>query len=386
MRAPIGSSQRKTISRPPPPCYPSRVTVQHIKDDAALAELVDRLEDCNVVALDTEFMRERTYQASLCLVQLNTGAEIALIDPLATVDLATLWQILNEKTLVLHAGRQDLEVLRQAAGRLPSSLIDTQIAAGLCGLAPQCGYAALVSEYCDVTLAKAHTRADWSKRPLTPGALDYASDDVRYLLEVNEALQSQLAEKGRSDWASEDTQALLDPQLYEIDTSVAWQRVRGIGRLPERAQRAAAGLAIWRETKAQSRNLPRGWVMADKDLLAVAEQSIDTTAESLDTLLSSNRGWKRDAEAIKRVLADDQPIEGVPRPRGQAPDAEQKRAVKALALRIHQLAAELEIEPEIIAPMREIRAAVQGQSGLRLYQGWRGRLIGNEIANEFAAA
>lgn len=355
------------------------MTAPLIATDAALDRLVNRLDAGNEIAIDTEFMRERTYQAVLCLIQISVGDEISLIDPLADMNLDVLWPALADGTLVLHAGRQDLEVIFQASGQLPAKLFDTQVAAGLCGLAPQCGYGTLVETVCDVKLAKAHTRENWARRPLRAGALAYASEDVLYLQKLQTHFLEELDKLGRRHWAEEDTKALLEPELYTVDVDSAWARVRGLGRLGKTAQHRAAALARWRENVAIERNLPRGWVIKDPELLQIAElDSADTAA--IEKIMDSPRNAKRHARSMLTAMTQANDSEEILVTRNAPPTAEEKQAAKTLAKKIAGIAESLELQPELLAPAREVRAAIAGDRDLRMFRGWRAEVFGNAVA------
>src|SRR4030095_9606909 len=179
---------------------------------ADLSDALARLAPGDFVALDTEFMRESTYFPKLCLIQAATSDACAVLDPLALPDLGPLWQFLasRERTKVLHAARQDLEVLTTATpGQpVPGPIFDTQIAAALLGHPAQIGYGSLVAERLGHSLARGHTRTDWSRRPLTPEQLQYAEDDVRYLVPLYLDLQAALQAAGRLEWLYEQTRAV----------------------------------------------------------------------------------------------------------------------------------------------------------------------------------
>ena len=202
------------------------------------------------VGVDTEFMRERTFFAELSLVQVSAGADVYCVDPLAGDSLRSFWETLADRTWVVHSARQDIEVIYQSAQLMPSTLFDTQVAGGLLGLAPQIGYAGLVKELFDVDISKAHTRANWSRRPIADALLQYAAEDVFYLLPAYEQLAGALEKKNRLNWALEDSALLLAPSLSEIDPALAIDRLKGARNLRGRSRAAAARLAAWREREA----------------------------------------------------------------------------------------------------------------------------------------
>ncbi|HEX6930437.1 MAG TPA: ribonuclease D, partial [Gammaproteobacteria bacterium] len=199
-----------------------------IDTSAALRQFLADTAGERLIALDTEFMREKTYYPRLCLVQVAAGEQIACIDPLAVEDLGELWSRLAEPetVILLHAGRQDLEVIFQASGKIPSPVFDTQIAASLCGYGDQTGYAALVRDILGLELDKSMTRADWSRRPLPQGALEYAADDVRHLRALHDHLLSRLRQLGREDWLEPELESLVEPSQYAANPAEAWGRHR----------------------------------------------------------------------------------------------------------------------------------------------------------------
>jgi len=233
------------------------------------------------IGVDTEFMREKTFHAQLCLIQIATESKIYCADPLG-LDARNddrdkaLWQAITGPAWVLHSGRQDLEVIYQTVELMPGEVFDTQVAAALLGYQPQIGYGNLVNELFDVELAKSHTRADWSQRPLPNAFIEYAAEDVEYLLPAYDTLTERLEKLGRLHWAVEDSMDLLNPSLYESDATQAINRLKGAKNLRGRARSAATHLATWREQEALRRDRPRQWIMRDPVLLDIAVNRPDT--------------------------------------------------------------------------------------------------------------
>lgn len=351
-----------------------------IDTQASLQAFLETLEPIaadGTLAADTEFLRERTYHARLCLVQLTAGGRIACIDPLADLDLEPLWQCFDRTELTLHAARQDLEVLLGAAGRLPGRIFDTQVAAALCGYPAQIGYASLVRELLGVDLGKHHTRTDWSRRPLSGEQLEYAADDVRYLEEMRAILSERLAELGRLEWARADSNVLLDPALYDPAPETAWQRLKGLGRMNERAAAAAAALAVWREREALRADRPRQWILKDAALIALAHERPEDS-RALAEVEGVPAGLARRAgDQLLRVIGGAGPSPVV---RRGAPSPQEKALVAEMSSVVRDKATELGIEPELIASQKELRRAAAGEDGLKALDGWRGELVGEPLA------
>lgn len=230
-----------------------------ITNPDGLADLAERLAGTAVIALDTEFLRESTYRAQLCLLQMTDGGGPLCVDPLAIEDLTPLAPALRSPASlkVMHASRQDIEVLIPAVGMV-QPLFDTQIAAALAGMPAQIGYAELVRRLLGVELSKAHTRTDWSRRPLAAEQIAYALDDVRHLPALAERLDAELERLGRRRWLDEELGALADPRTYSVEPDRAWLRVKGLQGLDPARARLAQELAAWREGRAIERNRPRG--------------------------------------------------------------------------------------------------------------------------------
>jgi ribonuclease D len=331
------------------------------------------------LGVDTEFMREKTYFAQLCLVQVATTDDIYCVDPLTDDSKASFWRELLARTWILHSARQDIEVVSQTAGSLPAAIFDTQIAAGLLGYPAQLGYAGLVKELFDADVEKSHTRADWSKRPLQDAYLQYAAEDVEYLLPAFEVLSERLDSEGRLDWASEDSRLLLDPKLYDIGADQAIERLKGARNFRGRKRAAAARLAAWREREAIRLNRPRQWILRDSMLLDIAFKlpgSMDqlVSIEGIPPKLAARVG--QDLLRELDAAASDEHDYDPPRP----PDEAQKALLKEMLSRVQKCAKDLNVAAETIASKRELSSVViSGGQHSRVFSGWRKKLIGNDL-------
>jgi ribonuclease D len=350
-----------------------------------LERLVAAVGRTSLAAVDTEFVREKTYYPQLCLIQIATPDNVACIDCLAALDLTPLFAELfrPDFTWVLHSARQDLEVIWQRTQRLPPRLIDTQIAAALCGYAPQVGLETLLNRTLGVELGESYARTDWSRRPLPAAPLKYALDDVRHLLAAWARLESQLAERGRSAWLAEDcARVLAEPP--ETDTLSVWARLKGVHALPLAAQCAALALVRWRETAAQRADRPRRWLLADELLISIAA-TLPSDTETLGRLVTPKFA-ARYGGAVLAAVAERTEAELIALVRESAPQAApDKTVVKALQESVRERAARLGIEPEILATRRDLAAVAAGRPPTHLKTGWRAIELKSLLASRAAA-
>src|SRR3569833_313200 len=323
----------------------------------ALEELAAELQAGAMIGLDTEFLRERTYRAELCLVQLSSRSDAWCVDPLAPdlrpalTDLSPLAGILTAPaiTKVMHASRQDVEVLFPVAG-LVRPVFDAQIAAALTGLPALIGYGELVRRVLGKELAKSHTRTDWSRRPLSPEQIEYALDDVRYLLPLKAHLEEQLERSGRLGWLKEELLELEDTRNISTDPDEAWLRVIGLRALDPARERLARLLAAWRGRRAGGRGRPRGGGRGGAARRDIVIQ-VPRTLEAIAALPEFPAGVLKHCGAeildcIREAGVPEPPPPINPRTR---PDPAKTALVKKLSALNQTLAADLGLSPEVLA-------------------------------------
>jgi len=358
--------------------------VEYIDRPGALAAFCQSIAASGWIALDTEFMRERTYHARLCLIQVADPDRIACIDPLALSELAPLLEILYDPgtTKVLHAAQQDLEVFYDLRGQVPAPVFDTQIAAALVGHGNQTGYARLAQSLLGVQLDKSRSRSDWSRRPLEAEDLAYAADDVRYLRRIYTRLREELDRRGRRSWLDEDFRALADPERYAKSPEQAWRRVKGGSRLRARSFAALRRLAAWRETQARKRNLPRQWVLKDSLLLDVA-QRLPSSLQALERVRGMPANVvRRHGETLVAIVeqAREEPEPGPPPARpDQRLGEEQQPLVDLLMSLVRLRGAQQDISPATLASRRDIEMLLLGQRELDVLRGWRRHAVGDDL-------
>ncbi|MCW8844241.1 MAG: ribonuclease D [Gammaproteobacteria bacterium] len=352
-----------------------------IKTPAELDDALDRLEGSHFLALDTEFIRERTYQSHLCLVQLADENSIFLLDALALPSLDPLARHLANPavTTVVHSARQDLEILFQVSAQLPAKLFDTQVAAVLLGHGDQVAYSALVRDYCEVELDKSSTRTDWSKRPLDMRQLDYAADDVRYLTHLFLALEKALVACERIAWMEEDCRALCEPGLYAADPWQAHLRIKGGRNLTGDSRRVLRWIAAWREEQAIRRDLPRQWILKDAGLLQIANHQahnriqLAQLSEVPETFI--DRFGSEIVEAVGKAREAPPDAQDEASPSGP-PTAQEKAMLNRLRKILNERAEAVGIASGFLAPRRDLEQLARGQLQVPATRGWRREIIG----------
>lgn len=352
-------------------------------------DLLERLNDVTLIAVDTEFFRETTYYPQLALVQIATDSIVACIDPLAFDAKDALRKLLldNSITKIFHSCSQDLEVLFYYLGEAPAAIYDTQIANALLTEHHQIGYASLVEKELGTLLDKSQTRTNWLQRPLTEKQLQYAGDDVLYLYRLQHLLDEKLQQLGRKNWFDEESAKLLDGNdNFQLAQENLWRRVKGTTRLNRKQLAIVQAIATWRETLAQKRDRTRRRILADEIMISLAV----TPPEDIDSIDSFiERRYRLDNEE-KRQLFDvittsrQTPREQCPDNQFNSLDNEQKSTLKKLQQIVNKKAEELGISPAMLGSRKELEQLILSHSkaavtGLSLMQGWRLRCIGQQL-------
>ncbi len=346
----------------------------------ALTAFVDSAANASELALDTEFMREKTYRADLCLVQIAHDSTAVCIDPLPLPDLGPLVALLTGGAIkIMHAARQDLEVLLPAVG-LVRPVFDTQVAAALAGFPAQIGYAELARRLVGVELSKAHTRTDWMRRPLSAEQQEYALDDVRHLPAMRAKLLGTLTDQGRLGWLEEELAGLANADALRVDPDDAWKKVKGLPTLDPGRQQLAQSVAAWRERRASDRNRPRGWILDDVSLRDIVLR-LPTTLDALAALPEMQESVVRKCgeELLELVRASGIATAPPPLPRRERPDPALLATTKRLSELTASVAAELEIGPEVLATRRELEKLAGGRRDVSLLRGWRADVVGKKL-------
>ncbi|WP_058986224.1 ribonuclease D [Hugonella massiliensis] len=360
-----------------------------ITDQADLESFATRACGSSLLAIDTEFLREKTYYAKLCLLQMQTDEETVIVDPFAVDDLTVLADVFTNPGVLklFHAGSQDIEILYRVVGVMPTPIFDTQLAAALLGHTQQIGYGALVNLCCGVQLKKIDSYTDWSRRPLSPSQVNYAADDVVYLPAVYRKVSGQLASLGRTHWLDPDFAELVDPKKYAVNERDRYRRLKRVGQLKPRQLSAARELAEWRELKAERSDIPRKWVMTDEQIVEACKRE----ARSIDELFMvrglSDKLSTRDARAVVACIVRglDTPMEDWPEhARPSRNEANVDVVVDLMSAVVRKRARESNIAFQTLCNHSDLAKVARGYRDVAILQGWRRDIVGNELLDLLA--
>ncbi len=366
-----------------------------IESSTHMDELLTRLSNEKLIAVDTEFFRETTYYPQLALVQIATGSIIACIDPLAFDAKPALKKLLLDDniTKIFHSCSQDMEVLFYYLGETPVSIYDTQIANALLTEHHQIGYASLVENELGTLLDKSQTRTNWLQRPLTQKQIQYAGDDVLYLYQLQHILDKKLQKLGRKTWFDEDSSNLLtENNSFQVAVDKLWKRVKGAAKLNRNKLAIVQSIAQWREQLAQKKDKTRRRILADDIIIQLAldpPENISTLNQFINNKYKLND--KEQQQLLKTIeSALQSPAESWPDNRLNVLDNQQKVLLKDLQQIVNKKAEELEISGVILSSRKELenlilfanKHEIQNQSQLGSFaviQGWRFHCIGQHL-------
>lgn len=361
--------------------------MQHttITTDQELAEFCRYLSSAKRIALDTEFVAERTYRPQLCLVQVATEDRLAIIDPLPLSDVTPFWQAVVEPghETIVHAGRTELEFCLHATGRRPTELLDVQIAAGLIGIEYPAGYGTLVNKVLGKSPKNLETRTDWRRRPLSERQIQYALDDVRYLPRIRDRIRARLEELGRADWLREEMAAWQG----EVEQSLSqdrWRRVSGNSGLDRLSLAIVRELWRWRDEEAQRRDCPPRRVLRDDLIIELARRQT-SDIKRIQAVRDMERGDLRRqlpkiAACIERALEMAEREWPLPARRDSTPRLSVLGQFLFSAL--GSICRQRELAPGLVGSPTDVRELIayrtgQGQKDPPLLaRGWRADIVG----------
>ena len=357
----------------------------YIDSQAELLAFVERARSSSLLAVDTEFLREKTYYPKLCLMQLATDDERVIVDPFAVDDLTVLRELFECDSIVkvFHAGYQDIEIILYDIGCVPHPLFDTQVAASLLGHMQQIGYGALVQSVCGVKLKKVDSFTDWSVRPLSESQLQYAEDDVVYLPRIYEAQRKALEDKGRLGWLEAEFRDMEKPDSYMTDERERFRRLKHFTQLSRRQMAAAREMTAWREIEARKRNVPRKWILTDEQIVESCKREPRTIDDLFMVRGMRERLTTRDAREVielVRSALDSAPDTWPDLPAAGRSEPNVDVQVDLLMAVVRIRARENDIAIPTLASHADLVAIARGHyEGVDLLRGWRRDIVGAEL-------
>lgn len=358
-----------------------------IETEQELENLMQQAHDVDAVALDTEFVWERTYYPQLGLIQLALSQDQCfLIDPVAIKDLSALGTLLADDTVVkiFHDGSQDLAILQRETGSDPKNIFDTRMAAGFAGLPSTLSLLALVKELLDVTLTKTQTRTNWLKRPLNASQMEYGLDDVRYLRSLRRILLEQ-AQPAPLQWMSEELSKIDDPDFYlGIDDVERYMKIRGTSRLTQAGLAILRDLSSWREKEGRRRNKPRGHIIRDEVLVSIAQHQLRDVqdlhhCEGISAKSVGQYGTSIVAVVEQALSQSSSYPELLRKERMSKGEEAQLRNLQGW---IRMQGAHLGLDPALLGNTAELKILVKGQAAAsRQQQGWRKQFLADFVLN-----
>lgn len=368
--------------------YPTQDTTEsravYICDSSELLAFCEKAAQAKVVAVDTEFIREKTYFPKLCLIQVNAGGEIAAIDPLAIDDLSPLGEIFAnpQVTKVFHACGQDLEVIYEHMGVDCAPVFDTQVAAAFLGMRQQLSYGSLVETYCDVHLPKAESLTDWSRRPLDQDQLKYAEDDVRYLPGIYDKMMDELTRADRLAWVLPEMDEVADPSHFHRNSREAYLRLKKSGSLTRKQLAVAREVCAWREDLASSRDIPRKWLCSDEVVVEICKRA-PATVERLRRIRGTEGFNDADARGVVSAVRAGLACAPADYPRAQKharSSAETDGVCDLMYAMLRVISEKSGVAPQLIATKDDLLDFISNREKSRLSRGWRWGLAGKSLS------
>lgn len=359
--------------------------MEYIDNQEGLAALAKEAMTSRYVAIDTEFLREKTYYPNLCLVQLCTEGGTYVVDPFVVDDLGVLAPVFENEAAVklFHAGTQDIEILYREVGAMPRPIFDVQVAAALLGQSYQAGLASLLSSFLGVNIKKSDSFTDWTRRPLAASQLSYAAEDVIYLPRLYEVMTSRLEELGRLHWLDDEFADMTNPENYEVDPYARYRRLKRGNQLSRKQMAAAREVAAWREVQAQRRDIPRKWVLSDEQVVEACKRE----ATSIDELFMvrgvkqgmSTRDAREVAQLMKKAFASDESTWPKPDAPSQCePNVDFPLDLMQALMRARSK--ETGIAMQTFGSHGDMALLARGHvEESALMKGWRRKIIGNDL-------
>jgi ribonuclease D len=367
------------------------VSHETITSNAQLADFCRRLARADRIGIDTEFVSEDTYRPELCLIQVATKDELAVIDPYKAGDLTKFWRTLAEgsHSTVIHAAREEVNFALTACGKPLANIFDTQLAAGFCSSEYPSSYGSVVTKFLNARPGKGEQRTDWRRRPLTEEQIDYALEDVRYLLPLYDTLGRKLKKLNRLEWLAEETGRWL-ADVQDSREKPRWRRVSGLGNLSPRSLAIVRELWMWRRSEAERRDVPPRRILRDDLIVEIAKRKSDSI-DKIRAVRGMHRGPKQEtlsqiAACVRRGLAAS--LEDIERPSQEAMPSQLNLLGQFLSPALSSICRNANVATSLAGTATDVRDLIAYRLGFAgvdngepplLATGWRAELVGHLI-------
>jgi ribonuclease D len=330
-----------------------------------------------LVAMDTEFIRERTYYPQLALVQLAIPGEILLVDPTAPGVAAVLAPFLDDpgSTKLMHSASEDLQALLRGCGVVPSPVFDTQVAAAMAGLGAGLSYLKLVEQITGITLEKGETRSDWLRRPLSDSQLKYAADDVLHLHALHAVLESKLRQLGRLAWLAADSERAIANARNDIDDPYPHLTVRSAQTLDADGQARLRRLLRWRDAEARRSDRPKSWVLDNELAVQLSRRAFEDFHRFNDVLEGNPKAPRKARRELWELLQAPLSEEESTLPLNRSGDVLDKQRLKNLQEAVAKLALSLELPDGLLCARKHLELLLEGRGWPPALEGWRRALL-----------
>ena len=355
-----------------------------ITNNEDLKTICQQASSSTVIAVDTEFKRETTYYPIACLIQIATENLTACIDPFEIDDFEPLKVILYSPDIIkiFHAGRQDLEIFYFLFNKIPTPVFDTQIAATLLGFPDQVGYGNLTKKMLNIDLDKSLTRADWEKRPIPKKQIDYAANDVIYLLKIYHLQIQQLKETERLSWLEKDFDFLSNEALYKPSPKDAWKKIKNYNRMNKTQRCVVYKISEWREEAALKRNRPRNFIIKNQSIIDIANQK-PTCISELEEIRDIHPSLiKRDGQKLLELIQSASSMQESDCPQAKKPtilNNDQTLLLSSLQTVIQLNAKKHKIDSSYLCTKKELEKVILKEEDAALLHGWRYELAGKDV-------
>ena len=354
--------------------------IKPITDQNTLNDFYNKCKIEKVLAVDTEFIRDSTYYPSLCLIQIAGINFAAAIDPLAKLDMSSIWELLLNKNIlkVFHAGRQDIEIFFGLMGEIPTPIYDTQIAAMFCGLGDQVGYESLVNNFLGLSVNKEHQFTNWLQRPLSQNQINYAISDVTHLINIFPLIRQAIKDNNREEWVTKELEYLSKKELYKVRADEVWKKIKLKNSNPQMLN-LLKYLAYWRENECKKRNVPRNRLIRDDVLINISFSKPKTISELKKIRAIPKNLSNDDFSQILEVIDKAEKVRREEWPLISTSTSPQisKSSLELLKILLKYCSEENGLAEKVIANTDDLKSILEGQKkNMKVFTGWRNKIFG----------